>query len=168
MSEAPISYPIFRKPPAPAVPPNMADYAATCAAFRWRDARARLQGPPGGGLNIAHEAVDRHAAGPSGARVALRWIGKDGTRRDITYAALSGETVFVLLGRVPELYVAMLGALKTKAVVSPPIFRLRAGAAGHQAKNRRCARAGHQRGAVAPQDRRATRPLAEPAPCHPH
>ena len=37
----------------------------------------RLDGLPGGrGLNIAHEAVDRHAAGPRADHVALRWLGK--------------------------------------------------------------------------------------------
>jgi hypothetical protein len=36
------------------------------AAEFWADARADLSGLPGdAGLNIAHEAVDRHAAGPS-------------------------------------------------------------------------------------------------------
>jgi acetyl-CoA synthetase len=106
---------------------------ATRAGFRWEDARSRLSGLPGGGLNIAHEAVDRHAA--SGG-IALRWIGRDGARRDLSYGDLAretsrfahalrrlgvaeGDTVFLLLGRVPELYVAMLGALKAKAVVCP-------------------------------------------------
>jgi acetyl-CoA synthetase len=123
----------FRKraPLGPA--PNLADYQATRAAFRWQDARARLDGLPDGGLNIAHEAVDRHAAAGG---TALRWIGRDGARRDLSYADLAretsrfahalrrlgvaeGDTVFLLLGRVPELYIAMLGALKAKAVVCP-------------------------------------------------
>jgi acetyl-CoA synthetase len=100
-------------------------------------ARLFLDGlPDGRGLNIAHEAVDRHANGLHAERVALRWIGKSGDRRDITYCALAGETsrfanalgmlglgaggrVFLLLGRVPELYAAMLGALKAKCVVTP-------------------------------------------------
>ncbi|MHA1568820.1 MAG: hypothetical protein ACTSXZ_05070, partial [Alphaproteobacteria bacterium] len=70
-----------------AVAPNLADYAAACAAFSWEAARAELDGLPGGsGLNIAHEAVDRHAAGPNAARAAWRWLGKDGSVRDITYA----------------------------------------------------------------------------------
>jgi len=102
----------------------------------WDEARRRLAGLPGGGLNIAHEAVDRHAAGPRAARVALRWLGAQGARREISYrelAALSnrfanvlralgiakGDAVFVLCGRIPELYAAVLGALKCGAVVSP-------------------------------------------------
>jgi acetyl-CoA synthetase len=117
--------------------PNLVDYAAVRARFDWADARALLDGLPGGrGLNIAHEAVDRHAYGSRADRVALRWLGKNGERRDFTYRALATETnrfanalgalgigaggrVFVLLGRVPELYIAVLGALKTKCLVSP-------------------------------------------------
>ena len=117
--------------------PNLVDYAAARAGFDWGQARLLLDGlPDGRGLNIAHEAVDRHAGGPRADRVALRWIGKSGERRDITYRALAAETnrfanvlgalgigeggrVFVLLGRVPELYIAVLGALKVKCLVSP-------------------------------------------------
>jgi hypothetical protein len=40
----------------------------------WDAARARLQGLPGGGLNIAHEAVDRHVAAGHGAQAALIWL----------------------------------------------------------------------------------------------
>lgn len=47
-------YPIFRKAASLGVAPNLADYAATRAAFRWNDAQERLAGLPGGGLNIAH------------------------------------------------------------------------------------------------------------------
>jgi acetyl-CoA synthetase len=110
------------------VPPN--------APLTWDEARRALSGLPGGGLNIAHEAVDRHAAGSRAERVALRWLGTHGARREITYrelAALSsrfaniyralgvakGDAVFVLCGRIPELYAAVLGGLKCGAAVSP-------------------------------------------------
>ena len=117
--------------------PNLADYEATRASFAWADARALLDGlPEGGGLNIAYEAVDRHAAGELAERVAIRWLGKRGERRDLTYRDLAdasarfanllvdlgiarGDRVFVLSGRLPELYVAALGTLKRGAVFSP-------------------------------------------------
>jgi len=121
-----------------AVPPNVPDLEAARAAFSWQQARTALDGLPGDrGLNIAHEAVDRHAAGPRAAHVALRFVGADGTvRRALTYAELRAETnrfanalvtlgvepgarVFGLLGRVPELYTAALGTLKRGAVFSP-------------------------------------------------
>src|SRR5512147_722465 len=72
------------------VEPNLRDYAATVAAFSWPAARAELDGLPGGGLNIAHEAVDRHARGPHAATVALRCLGRAGAApREFSYADLS-------------------------------------------------------------------------------
>ena len=48
------------------VEPNVTDYEAERREFSWAAARERLDGLPGGrGLNIAHEAVDRHADGPA-------------------------------------------------------------------------------------------------------
>jgi hypothetical protein len=55
--------------------------------FSWASARQLFDGLPGGrGLDIAHEAVDRHAAGANAGRVAFRWIGRSGESRNITYA----------------------------------------------------------------------------------
>lgn len=117
--------------------PNLRDYEETRAAFSWREARRELDGLPAGrGLNIAHEAVDRHAAGPDGDRIALRSIGKHGDRRNLTYTALRdltnrfanclaglgvgpGDRVYALMGRIPELYVAALGTLKNRSVFCP-------------------------------------------------
>jgi acetyl-CoA synthetase len=116
---------------------NVPDIAAARAAFSWEAARRRLDGLPGGrGLNIAHEAVDRHAAGPAGDRAALRCHRRDGSVRELTYATLAqesarfanvlrdlgvrpGDRVFAATGPVPELYVAALGTLKAGAVFCP-------------------------------------------------
>jgi acetyl-CoA synthetase len=133
-----LRWPPIRKDPAEwSVPPNLVDYERACAAFSWADARARLDGlPAGGGLNIAHEAVDRQATGPRSSRIALRFIARDLTRRDLTYADLradtnrfanvlrglgvgKGDPVAVLAGRIPELYIAALGALKNTSVFMP-------------------------------------------------
>jgi acetyl-CoA synthetase len=89
-----------------------------------------------GALNIAHEAVDRHVQKGHGAQTAIRWLGRDGTRREITYGDLEaltarfanvlaahgvapGDSVFAMMGRVPELYVTALGTLKAGAVFTP-------------------------------------------------
>ncbi|MDI3490055.1 MAG: acetyl-CoA synthetase [Thauera sp.] len=127
---------IIHKTPADlAVAPNLADHAATCAAFSWETARQALAGLPGGGLNIAYEAVERHAQGPLHDRTAFRFLG-DESVRDVSFGELArltsrfanvlralgvqrGERVFVLTGRIPELYVAVLGGLKAGCVVSP-------------------------------------------------
>ncbi len=115
----------------------LGEYDAIRARFTWDEARSWLDGLPGGrGLNMAYEAVDRHATGAAGDRIAIRWLGRSGDRRDISYADLSaasarfanvladlgmgrGDGVFLLAGRIPELYVAVLGSLKHGCVVSP-------------------------------------------------
>ncbi|MDP1900375.1 MAG: acetate--CoA ligase [Rubrivivax sp.] len=118
------------------LPPNLADYEAQCRDFSWDGARAALQGLPGGGLNIAFEAVDRHAAGPLRDHIALRFVSREASAVELSYGELAlqtnrfaqvlrglgvgkGARVFVLAGRIPELYVAVLGALKHGAVVTP-------------------------------------------------
>jgi acetyl-CoA synthetase len=118
-----------------AVAPNLADYAAECRAFTWDAARRALDGLPGGCLNIAHEAVDRHARGARASHIAFRFLGAQ-SQRELSYAELArltnrfanvlkdlgvgrGERVFVLTGRIPELYTAVLGSFKAGCVVSP-------------------------------------------------
>ena len=125
------------KHPAELVPvPHLLDYDATCARFSWDDAAKLLDGLPGGGVNIAFEAVDRHLMHGRGDKIAIRWLGKAGQRRELSYAQLAqatnrfanalvglnvkpGERVFVLMGRLPELYIAVLGALKARCVATP-------------------------------------------------
>ncbi len=133
-----MAWPTIVKPAADrAVAPNLDDYARVRAEFSWARARAELAGLPGGrGLNIAHEAVDRHATGPRRDHVALRWLGKNGEVEDFTYARLReltnrfanvlrglgigpGDRVYALAGRIPELYVAALGTLKNRSVFCP-------------------------------------------------
>jgi len=125
---------IIKRPVDLEVAPNLTDYASARGDFSWAKARAELDGLPAGrGLNIAHEAVDRHAAGGRANHLALRWLAKDGMRRDYTYAELArvsnrfanvlsrldigaGDSVYALTGRIPALYVAALGTWKRRAV----------------------------------------------------
>lgn len=108
----------------------------TAAAFSWAEIGRELGVLPDGTLNIAHLAVDRHARSALAERTALRFLRADGSRQDVSYRELAelsdrfahvlksldvqkGDFVFVLCGRIQELYVAVLGALKLGAVVSP-------------------------------------------------
>jgi acetyl-CoA synthetase len=129
--------PIKKHPDSWALRPNLLDYDEVCASFSWDEMRRELAGlPDGGGLNIAHEAVDRHALGPVADKVAMRWLDMDGQVRDFTYTDLKrqtnrfanilrnlglgkGDTVCVLAGRVPELYIAALGTFKNTSVFCP-------------------------------------------------
>jgi acetyl-CoA synthetase len=118
------------------VRPNMLDYRKGCESFAWEAIRAELNGLASGGLNIAHEAVVRHAAGARSKQLALRWLSKSGATKDFTFGDLhqetnrfanvlvelgiqKGERVFVLAGRIPELYIAALGTLKNGSVFCP-------------------------------------------------
>ena len=75
------------------LPPNLLDYDQTYAAFSWETVRRDLDGLPGGrGLNMAHEAVDRHANGARRDHLALRWLGKDCNVRDLTYGDLQEQS----------------------------------------------------------------------------
>jgi len=129
--------PISKTAAAWTVPPNMIDYAATCATFSWAVARKEfLSATRPAGVNIADLAIDRHAEGPLADRVALRFVNRDGTAVQVRFRELrdqtnrfanvlrrlevgKGERVFALTGRIPELYVATLGTLKNTSVFCP-------------------------------------------------
>jgi acetyl-CoA synthetase len=121
---------------ASAVSPNMADYEQEYAAFSWDAVEAAFDGLPSGGLNIAHEAIDRHAEGPLADKPALIWLGEQGGERTFTYAQMKkesarfanvlaslgfekGERIFTLSTRLPELYIAAIGILKHRSVMCP-------------------------------------------------
>ena len=119
------------------VEPNLGDYTTVRTNFSWEKIRRELDFLPNGkGINIAHEAVDRHANGPRADHLALRWLGKDGDVHDFSYGDLKaqsnrfanvlrklgiqkGERVFVLCGRIPELYISALGTWKNGSVFCP-------------------------------------------------
>ena len=120
----------------PSLTPNMPDYDLLHRQFSWEKESNELDGLPGEGLNLAYEAVDRHALGDRGNALALRWIKKDRTFQDFTYRDLKvqtsrfanvleklgiakGDSVFSLAGRKPGLYFAALGTVKTGAIFCP-------------------------------------------------
>ncbi|PWJ19253.1 acetate--CoA ligase [Jannaschia seohaensis] len=108
---------------------------ADASGDKWAEARGLIDGWKGG-VNIAHEALDRHVAAGHGDEIAIRWLGKSGERRDLSYAELTaqanrfanvlashglaaGDSVFAMAGRVPELYAAALGTLKAGLIFTP-------------------------------------------------
>ena len=131
---------LIRKTP-PRITPHLVDYEQARVGFSWDEMRRSLAGLPDGGCNIAYAAVDRHASSPIRERTAFRFLGAadaDGaiSRRDISYAELfrltcrftnvlrglgigKGDRMFVIAGRIPELYLAVLGGLRNGTVVSP-------------------------------------------------
>jgi acetyl-CoA synthetase len=116
--------------PGPFVPRDLGD------GIVWDTIQKELDWLPGGFLNKAHECIDRHALGPRANKQALIWRGKNGESETYTFADLKresdrfanvlrtlgidkGDRVFMLMERVPELYIAFFGGLKVGAVVGP-------------------------------------------------
>jgi len=118
------------------VAPNLLDYEIERRRFSWAAVRSALLGTRGGDLNIGVAAVDRHLATPVCDHAAFRFLSRDDHLRTMTFAELArltnrfanvlrrlgvakGDRLFLLAGRVPELYICALGALKNGTVVSP-------------------------------------------------
>lgn len=118
------------------VQPNLINYEKEYETFQWEDIAQKFEGLSSGGLNIAHEAIDRHANGPLSEKTALLWRGENGERRVYTFGEMKkqtakfanilaslglskGDRVFTLSTRLPELYIAAMGILKNRSVLCP-------------------------------------------------
>ena len=130
-------FPTFDKPSPDdmAVRPNLV-YDEIPPDFRWENVYEELAWLPGGFLNKAVEAIDRHAEGSDADKPAMIWEGKNGELEVYTFGQMKGLTnqfanvllsvgiqkgdrVFIFMDRLPELYIAFFGALKAGAVVGP-------------------------------------------------
>ena len=132
-----MTFPAIGKPSVDqmSVRPNL-DYEKTRGNFQWAEMYAELDWLPGGWLNKAHEAIDRHANGSKRDKVAMIWEGKNGEQETYTFGQLKtltnrfanvlkslgiqkGDRVFLFMDRLPELYIAFFGILKIGAIAGP-------------------------------------------------
>jgi acetyl-CoA synthetase len=149
-----MDYATISKPPLDQfkVKPNLDDYDRIRSGFHYPDVIQELDGLPGGGLNIAHEAIDRHVAKGYGDRLCWIWESKDGRTETYTYADASrmsnqfanvlgklgitkGDRVFCFMDRVPELYAAVFGTLKAGCVTGPLFSAFGPDAAGDRMRD---------------------------------
>ena len=115
---------------------QLKDYDHTKAEFNWTDAEKEFSWHESGKMNIAYEAVDRHADSFRKNKIALYY--KDDQRKEAyTYHEMKkmtnkaanvlrnqsslkkGDRLFVFMPRSPELYFSMIGALKLGVIVGP-------------------------------------------------
>ncbi|WP_147532732.1 acetate--CoA ligase [Bacillus marasmi] len=115
---------------------NLKNYDETYRQFDWKEAEKAFSWSETGQVNMAYEAIDRHAATYRKNKVALYY--RDGARKekytfkemkDLSNKAgnvlkaygdvVKGDRVFIFMPRSPELYFAVLGAIKLGAVVGP-------------------------------------------------
>jgi acetyl-CoA synthetase len=90
----------------------------------------------GGCLNLVHNCVDKHRAGPRADSPAIRWEGEDSAQRSLTYRQLDievcrtaamlrrlgvrrGDRVAVFLPMIPEVAIATLACSKIGAIYTP-------------------------------------------------
>src|SRR4249920_1870820 len=132
-----MAWQVIEKPPENwRVQPNLLSYERTCGEYSWQKSEQEFISSASRGLNIAYECVGRHAQSSRRDHLALRWLGKQGEVRDFSYGDLhqlsnrfvnvlrglgigKGDRVFALAGRIPELYIAALGALKNGSAFCP-------------------------------------------------
>ncbi|WP_339251030.1 acetate--CoA ligase [Sporosarcina sp. FSL W8-0480] len=115
---------------------QLQDYDQTAKEFQWSEAEKEFSWHKTGLINIAYEAVDRHADSYRKNKVALYY--KDANRKEAyTFNELKkmsnkaanvlrnhstlekGDRIFVFMPRSPELYFSLLGALKMGTIVGP-------------------------------------------------
>ncbi|MGI6678977.1 MAG: acetate--CoA ligase [Dehalobacterium sp.] len=115
---------------------NLEDYEQACQNFTWQGVEKNFSWDQTGKINIAYEAIDRHAESEHKNKTAL--IYRDHNREErYTFAEMKrlsnkygnllknraqvakGDRVFIFMPRMPELYFALLGAIKIGAIVGP-------------------------------------------------
>ncbi|WP_339232747.1 acetate--CoA ligase [Geobacillus sp. FSL W8-0032] len=115
---------------------NLKSYEDTYPHFQWSEAEKAFSWYETGRVNMAYEAIDRHAESFRKNKVALYY--RDAVRKEkYTFKEMKelsnqvanvlrqtvdiqkGDRVFVFMPRSPELYFAVLGIIKTGAIVGP-------------------------------------------------
>jgi acetyl-CoA synthetase len=131
-----VNHGIIEKPGPFRVSPNLADYDSTYNGFDWASVEKEIDFLPNGGLNLAHEAIDRHCTDGRGSKTAMLWEGKNGETETHSFSDLrrtsnqfanvlrslglqKGERVFTFLERIPEHYAAVFGTLKAGCIIGP-------------------------------------------------
>ncbi|MFC5558284.1 acetate--CoA ligase [Ureibacillus thermophilus] len=115
---------------------NLKNYEETYANFDWKEVEKAFTWYKTGKVNAAYEAIDRHAESDRSDKVALYF--SNGDRKEAyTFADMKrmtnkaanvfkqystlekGDRLFIFMPRSPELYFALLGALKCGVIVGP-------------------------------------------------
>jgi acetyl-CoA synthetase len=115
---------------------NLKDYEETYKNFDWSEVEKNFSWYETGRVNMAYEAIDRHAETFRKNKVALyyrdqtreekytfkemkEWSNKVGNVLKQVADVEKGDRVFVFMPRTPELYFTVLGAIKLGAIVGP-------------------------------------------------
>lgn len=112
------------------------DYEATVKSFQWEDAEKSFSWYETGKVNMAYEAIDRHAESDKKDKIALyyqdadrkesytfndmkNWTNKAANVYTQHSNLTKGDRLFIFMPRSPELYFSLLGAVKMGVIVGP-------------------------------------------------
>lgn len=115
---------------------NLQDYDKMRETFSWEDVKKNFSWNATGKVNIAYEAIDRHAEDPSKKDKAALLYSSPDREEKLTFDELKkksnqfanvlkkhdiekGDRVFLFLPRTPEFYATFFGVLKTGAIAGP-------------------------------------------------
>ena len=115
---------------------NLKNYMETSEKFKWEDVEKNFSWHETGKVNMAYEAIDRHAQGARKNKIALYYRDPDRNEKytfkemkELSNKAanvlkeaaqvVKGDRVFVFMPRSPECYFTILGAIKLGAIVGP-------------------------------------------------
>jgi acetyl-CoA synthetase len=114
---------------------NLIDYEKIYKEFSWEFFKKEV-GIDDSRVNIAYEAIDKHAQTWRKNKVALYWEGSDGICQKYTFLEMKkltdkcanmlqrlgvrkGDRIFIFLPRLPELYISMIAIAKLGAISGP-------------------------------------------------
>ncbi|MGX4667658.1 acetate--CoA ligase [Cerasibacillus sp. JNUCC 74] len=115
---------------------NLQDYEKMKETFSWNQVNEMFSWHETGNVNMAYEAIDRHAENPDKSdQIALLYSSPDReeklTFNDLRngsnkfanvlrkYGINKGDRVFLFMPRSPEFYISFLGILKVGAIAGP-------------------------------------------------
>ncbi|MBU9710386.1 acetate--CoA ligase [Evansella tamaricis] len=114
---------------------NLKNYEEQYNSYEWDQAEQQFSWHTTGLVNMAYEAIDRHADLGKGSNVALYYSDQN-RKENYTFQEMKefsnkagnvlrnigvgkGDRVFIFMPRTPELYFVLLGAIKLGAIVGP-------------------------------------------------
>ena len=71
---------------------GLINYENTYKNFNWEGVRSNFDHFSDNGVNIAHEAIDRHADNGSKNKVALYWEDEDNTKKQLTFSDIKRQS----------------------------------------------------------------------------
>ena len=115
---------------------GLINYEKTYKNFNWEGICSNFDHFTDNEVNIAHEAIDRHADNGCKNKIALYWEDEDNVEKQFTFSDIKrqssklanvlrnlgvekGDRVFIFLPRTHELYVSIIAIAKLGAIAGP-------------------------------------------------